>query len=63
MYPLHAGTILLNLCVMKKKKTDESLIKKLISFCICSLVVLAVPNGPVYELVVKGSATPKEEDK
>ncbi|XP_078367466.1 uncharacterized protein LOC144651409 isoform X2 [Oculina patagonica] len=28
-----------------------------------SLVVLAVPNGPVYELVVKGSAIPKEDDK
>jgi len=28
-----------------------------------SLVVLAVPNGPVYELVVKGSALPKDDDK
>ncbi|XP_074619097.1 uncharacterized protein LOC141877946 isoform X2 [Acropora palmata] len=27
-----------------------------------SLVVLAVPNGPTYELVVKGSASPKEDD-
>ena len=28
-----------------------------------SLVILAVPNGPVYELVLKGSALPKEDDK
>lgn len=28
-----------------------------------SLVVLAVPNGPTYELVVKGSALPKEDDR
>ncbi|XP_068724654.1 centrosomal protein of 192 kDa-like isoform X2 [Montipora capricornis] len=28
-----------------------------------SLVVLSVPNGPTYELVVKGSALPKEDDR
>ncbi|XP_022796822.1 uncharacterized protein LOC111335223 isoform X4 [Stylophora pistillata] len=27
-----------------------------------SLVILAVPNGPVYELVLRGSALPKEDD-
>ena len=48
---------------MKECLFGETSYTNFFFFFFCSLVVLAVPNGPVYELVVKGSAVPKEEDK